>query len=99
MLCSDRGREYYRRHTPYRKIFGPFVKFLEENDIVAQYSLPCELQQNGVAERRNRTLMDMVCSMLSGSCTPGHRLRPKNLDMTCSLQRQTVEEPFTSYQT
>jgi transposase InsO family protein len=43
------------------------VRFLQENDIVAQYSMPGEPQQNGVAERRNRTLMDMVRNMLSYS--------------------------------
>jgi hypothetical protein len=37
---SDRGREYYWRHTPYGQILGPFAKFLEENSIVVQYSLP-----------------------------------------------------------
>ena len=45
------------------------VKFLDlqENGIVAQYSTPGEPQQNGVAGRRNRTLMDMVRSMISYS--------------------------------
>ena len=38
-----------------------------ENGIVAQYSTPSEPQQNRVAERRNRTLMDMVLSMMSYS--------------------------------
>jgi hypothetical protein len=32
--------------------------------------LPYEPQQNGVAERRSRTLMKMVCSMLSNSTLP-----------------------------
>jgi hypothetical protein len=41
------------------------VRFLQENGIVVQYSMPGDPQQNGVAERRNRTLMDMVRSMLS----------------------------------
>jgi hypothetical protein len=67
---SDRGREYYGRHTTYGQIPGPFVKILEKNGIVAQYSLPYEPQQNGVAERRNHTLMDMVCNMLSNSTLP-----------------------------
>jgi hypothetical protein len=38
--------------------------------------------------------------VLSGSCTPGtvgHRLRPKNLDMTGSLELHTAGEPSTSY--
>ena len=52
------------------QIPGPFAKFLQENGIVAQYSTPGEPQQNGVAERRNRTLMDMVRSMLINSTLP-----------------------------
>ena len=66
-MRSDRGGEYYGRHTPYGQVLGPFAKFLQENGIVTQYSMPGDPQQNGVAERRNRTLMDMVRSMLSYS--------------------------------
>jgi transposase InsO family protein len=70
VVRSDRGGEYYGRHTPYGQVPDPFVKFLQENGIVAQYSLPYEPQQNGVAERRNHTLMNMVRSMLSNSTLP-----------------------------
>ena len=70
VVRSDRGGEYYGRHAPYGQIPGPFAKFLSENGIIAQYSMPGEPQQNGVAERRNRTLMDMVRSMLSPSSLP-----------------------------
>jgi hypothetical protein len=70
VVRSDRGGEYYGRHTPYGQVPGPFARFLEENGIVAQYSTPGEPQQNGVAERRNRTLMDMVRCMLSYSTLP-----------------------------
>ena len=70
IVQSDRGGEYYGRHTPYGQIPGPFAKFLQENGIVAQYSTPGEPQQYGVAERRNRTLMDMVRSMISYSTLP-----------------------------
>jgi hypothetical protein len=59
--------EYYGRHTPYGQVPRPFARYLRENGIVAQYSTPDEPQQNGVVERRNHTLMDMVCSMLSYS--------------------------------
>ena len=52
------------------KFLNPFARFLQENDIVAQYSTPGEPQQNGVAKRRNRTLMDMVHSMISYSTLP-----------------------------
>ncbi|RVW50232.1 Retrovirus-related Pol polyprotein from transposon TNT 1-94 [Vitis vinifera] len=49
---------------------GPFAKFLQEHGIVAQYTMPGSPDQNGVAERRNRTLLDMVKSMLSSSKLP-----------------------------
>ncbi|XP_044510120.1 probable LRR receptor-like serine/threonine-protein kinase At3g47570 [Mangifera indica] len=45
-------------------------QFLEENGIVAQYTMSGSPNQNGVAERRNRTLLDMVRSMLSSSKLP-----------------------------
>jgi hypothetical protein len=70
IVRSDRGGEYYDRHTPYGQVTGPFAKFLIEQGIVAQYSMPGEPQQNGVAERRNRTLMHMVRSMISYSTLP-----------------------------
>jgi transposase InsO family protein len=70
IVRSDQGGEYYGRHTPYGQIPGPFAEFLEENSIVAQYSLSYESQQSGVTERWNHTLMDMVCSMLSNSTLP-----------------------------
>ena len=70
IVRSDRGGEYYGRHIPYGQVSGPFARFLQENGIVAQYSTPGEPQQNGVAERRNRTLMDMVRSMMSYSTLP-----------------------------
>lgn len=70
IVRSDRGGEYYGRHTPYGQVDGPFAKFLQETGIVAQYSMLGEPQQNGVDERRNRTLMDMVRSMMSYSTLP-----------------------------
>ena len=70
IVRSDRGGKYYGRHTPYGQVPGSFARFLQKNDIVAQYSTPGEPQQNGVAERRNRTLMNMVRSMISYSTLP-----------------------------
>jgi hypothetical protein len=66
----DRGREYYNRHTPYGQVPAPFARFLQENGIVAQYSMSNDPQQNRVVERLNRALMDMVRSMLSYSMLP-----------------------------
>jgi transposase InsO family protein len=70
IVRSDRGGEYYGRHSPYGQLSGPFAKFLQENSIVVRYSTPDEPQQNGVAERHNHTLMDMVRSMISYSILP-----------------------------
>jgi hypothetical protein len=70
IVRSDRGGEYFGRHTPYGQVPRPFARFLQENGIVAQYSMSGEPQQNRVAERRNHTLMDMVRSMMSYSTLP-----------------------------
>jgi hypothetical protein len=67
IVRSDREGEYYGRHTPYGQVPGPFTKFLMEQGIVAQYSMPGEPQPNRVVEKCNRTLMDMVRSMISYS--------------------------------
>jgi hypothetical protein len=38
--------------------------FLQENDIVHQFSMPEDPRQNRVVEKRNRILMNMVHSMI-----------------------------------
>jgi hypothetical protein len=63
----DCGGEYYGRLTLYGQVPGLFARFLQKNGIVTQYSMSGDPQQNVVAERRNRTLMDMMRSMLSYS--------------------------------
>lgn len=60
-LRSDRGGEY---------LFGEFRDYLSESGITSQLSAPGTPQQNGVAERRNRTLIEMVRSMMSYSDLP-----------------------------
>ena len=60
-LRSDRGGEY---------LSDEFLGHLVENGILSQLTAPGTPQQNGVAERRNRTLLDMVRSMLSYSNLP-----------------------------
>ncbi|KAK4381759.1 Retrovirus-related Pol polyprotein from transposon TNT 1-94 [Sesamum angolense] len=55
-LRSDRGGEY---------LSGEFIDYLKKNDIVSQSKPPGMPQLNGVAERRNRTLLDMIRSIMS----------------------------------
>ncbi|RVW76960.1 Retrovirus-related Pol polyprotein from transposon TNT 1-94 [Vitis vinifera] len=60
-LRSDRGGEY---------LVYEFKDYLIENGILSQLTAPGTPQQNGVAERRNRTLLDMMRSMMSYSSLP-----------------------------
>ncbi|RVW93907.1 Retrovirus-related Pol polyprotein from transposon TNT 1-94 [Vitis vinifera] len=70
-VISDRGGEYYGRYDESgEQRPGPFAKYLEECGIVPQYTMPGSPSMNGVAERRNRTLKDMVRSMISHSTLP-----------------------------
>ena len=58
VLRSDQGGEY---------LDSKFTDYLIENGIVSQLINPGTPPQNGVVERRNRTLLDMVRSMMSYS--------------------------------
>ena len=49
---------------------GLFVKFLQDCGIVGQYTMPGTPEQNGMAERCNRTLKDMMRCMMSRSNLP-----------------------------
>ncbi|GAA0170759.1 hypothetical protein LIER_24951 [Lithospermum erythrorhizon] len=70
IVRSDRGGEYYGKYNESGQCAGLFAKFLEKHGICAQYTMPGTPQQNGVAERHNRTLMDMARSMMSYSSLP-----------------------------
>ena len=56
-MRSDRGGEFYGRHGETGQLMGPFAKYLEDCGIVSQFTMPGTPEQNGVAKRRNRTLM------------------------------------------
>ena len=64
------GREYYGRYTENGQTPGLFAKFLQEHKILAQHTMPSSPDQNGVTERRNRTLINMVKSMRSNRKLP-----------------------------
>nr|GEU48090.1 retrovirus-related Pol polyprotein from transposon TNT 1-94 [Tanacetum cinerariifolium] len=55
-LCSDRGGEYMSQE---------FLDHLKDYGIISHHNTPYTLQHNGVLERRNTTLLDMVRSMMS----------------------------------
>ena len=60
-IRSNRDGEYLLRD---------FKDYLTQNGIVSQLATPRTPQQNGVAKRRNMTLLEMVRSMMSYSTLP-----------------------------
>ncbi|GJY39787.1 retrotransposon protein, putative, ty1-copia subclass, partial [Tanacetum coccineum] len=60
-LRSDRGGEYMSQE---------FLDHLKEHGIIAHRTPPYTPQHNRVSERRNRTLLDMVRSMMSQTTLP-----------------------------
>nr|GEZ19610.1 hypothetical protein [Tanacetum cinerariifolium] len=60
-LRSDRGGEYTSQD---------FLYHLKDHWIIAHRTSPYTPQHNGVSERRNRTLLDMVRSMMSQTTLP-----------------------------
>ena len=68
---SDCCGEYYGRYDGSNEQSpGPFAKFLEECGIVLQYTMSGSPSMNGVVERRNRMLKDLVRSMITHSTLP-----------------------------
>jgi len=67
---SSRGLEWWYRSdeaSHYKQRLRPFVSYIEECGIVSQYTMLGSPSKNGVAERRNRTLKDMVRSVICHS--------------------------------
>ncbi|GKA76071.1 retrotransposon protein, putative, ty1-copia subclass, partial [Tanacetum coccineum] len=60
-LRSDHGGEYMSQE---------FLDHLKDHGIIAHRTPPYTPQHNGVSERRNRTLLDMVRSMMSQTTLP-----------------------------
>ena len=63
ILSSDNGGEYVSKL---------FLSYCSNAGITKQYSQPYTPQHNGIAERRNRSLLDIVRSILSNSLLPNH---------------------------
>ena len=57
---SDRHGEYYRRSDETSRNPGPFARYLQECGIDSKYTMLETPQLNEIAERRNRTFLDMV---------------------------------------
>jgi len=63
ILRSDRGGDYFSKE---------FSTFYEENRIIHQMITPYTPQHNGLIEKKNRTLVDMVNAMLLNANLPNN---------------------------
>ncbi|GJR82221.1 pol polyprotein [Tanacetum coccineum] len=78
VVRSDRGGEYV----------SPFAEVCAQHGIRHEFTAPYSPQQNGIAERKNRTLKEMVTAMLISS---DKRQRDNN-DLQDERQDQTEKE-------
>ncbi|KAL4351289.1 hypothetical protein GQ457_06G011510 [Hibiscus cannabinus] len=87
-LRSDRGGEYLSQD---------FDELLKECGIVSQLTPPGTPQWNGVSERRNRTLLDMVRSMTSHTDLPttfwGYALQTIAFTQNCVPSKSVQKTP------
>ncbi|KAK8680516.1 hypothetical protein V6N13_109459 [Hibiscus sabdariffa] len=86
---SDRGGEYLSQD---------FDELLKECGIVSQLTPPGTPQWNGVSERRSRTLLDMVRSMMSHSDLPisfwGHALETAAFTLNRVPSKSVQKTPY-----
>ncbi|RDY03555.1 hypothetical protein CR513_12850, partial [Mucuna pruriens] len=67
-----------------------FTNFCNKNGIRRQLTVAYTLQQNGVAERKKRTLMNMVRSMLS-------RKKISNKSLTLAVKNKCPKEAWSGF--
>ncbi|KAJ9566645.1 hypothetical protein OSB04_002611 [Centaurea solstitialis] len=88
-LRSDRGGEYLSQE---------FGNHLMECGIVSQLTHPYTPQMNGVSERRNRTLLDMVRSMMCHCTLPvsfwGHALETATHILNRAPTKSVEKTPY-----
>ena len=95
-LRSDQGGEY---------MSGEFEAFLKDNGIKHQLTVSYSPQQNGVAERKNRIIMELVRSMLKTKGLPHHFWAEAaasacyvlNRASTKAVQGKTPEEAWSGH--
>jgi hypothetical protein len=89
VLRSDRGGEY---------LSYEFTMYLKECEIVSQLTPPGTTQWNSVSERRNRTLLDIVHSMMSNTTLPkifwGHTLETSALTINRVPSKSVEKTPY-----
>ncbi|GJT29001.1 retrovirus-related pol polyprotein from transposon TNT 1-94 [Tanacetum coccineum] len=86
IIRSDNGTEFKN------KVMDDFCR---EKGIKREYSVARTPQQNGVAERRNRTLIEAARTMLADSKLPNHIRQKEAVSTACYVQnRVLVVKPY-----
>ena len=93
-LCTDNGGEYTS---------AEFTMYLKKEGVHHEFTVPKTPQQNGVAERTNRTLVEAVYSMLSDTKLPKRlwaealstAVYLRNRSPTVAVQGKTPFEAWT----
>ena len=88
-LKTDRREEYES---------NPFNSFCEDHGIIHETSPPYSLESNGIVERKNRTLKEMMNAMLVSSGAPLN-LWGKAILFACHIQnripyKKTSKTPY-----
>ena len=77
----------------------PWILFCKESGIRHLYIMPYKPQQNGIADRRNKTLMDMTRSMMAYAKLPNNFQGEALSTATYILNRiKTKTKPLTPYE-
>ena len=79
VLCTDNGREYTSTE---------FESYLNREDIRHERTIPKTPEQNEVAERKNRTLVESVKSMQADAKLP-HKFWVEALSTAVFLQNRS----------
>jgi hypothetical protein len=87
VLRSDRVGEYFPQG---------FTKFCEENGLIHQRSAPYTPQQNGLAKRKNRTLVDMLNAMIISARLP-FNLWGEALLTACHVHSRVLSKKMQSF--
>jgi Integrase core domain/GAG-pre-integrase domain/gag-polypeptide of LTR copia-type len=82
ILRTDNGREY---------LSSDLQKYLELYGIRSQTSCPYTLQQNGVAERKNRHILEVTRSLLIGMNVPKYLWSEAMLSAVYLINRMTTD--------
>ena len=67
---NEKGLKTFRTDCGHEYLSHQFKEFCEEKGILRHLTIPRTTQQNGVAERRNKTLLDMTRSMMAQANLP-----------------------------